>query len=190
MTGEAERARDICLRQLAVRPRTRAELAAALQRRGVAAETAAAVLDRYDEVGMIDDAAFARAWVTSRHAGRGLARSALAGELRRKGVTAEIVGEAISELDSATEEETARAIVARKLRSTRSDRPEVLLRRLVGVLARKGYPGSLAVRVVKDALAERAETDDFVAGIDVDGLAEALRPDAVCDDSLPSGNES
>lgn len=189
MSGEAERARDICLRQLAVRPRTRAELAATLCRKGIAAETAAEVLDRYDEVGMIDDAAFARAWVTTRHAGRGLARSALAGELRRKGVAPEIVGEAISGLDSATEEETARAIIARKLRSARSDRPEVLLRRLVGVLARKGYPGALAVRVVKDALAARSDTDGFADGIDVDGLAEALQHDAVCDGSLPSRSE-
>ena len=64
-------AREICLRQLAVRPRTRAELAGALAKRGISEEVSAQVLDRYDEVGIIDDAAFARAWVTSRHAGRG-----------------------------------------------------------------------------------------------------------------------
>lgn len=180
MTNEAERAREICLRQLAVRPRTRAELAAALRRRGVTAEIAAAVLDRYAEVGMIDDQAFARAWVTTRHSGRGLSRSALAGELRRKGVTSEIVGEAISELDPETEEATARAIVERKLRSARqrSHQPEVLLRRLVGVLARKGYSGALAVRVVKDALADFAENSDFDGDIGMDGLAATLQGDS------------
>src|SRR5262249_55594586 len=82
----AERAREICLRLLAIRPRTRTELSGALRQRGIPADVAAEVLDRYDEVGIIDDRAFARAWVTSRHYGRGLARKALAGELRRKGV--------------------------------------------------------------------------------------------------------
>ncbi|HEY0696454.1 MAG TPA: regulatory protein RecX, partial [Micromonospora sp.] len=83
---ESELAREICLRQLAVRPRTRAELAGAMARRGISEKVAEEVLDRYDEVGIIDDAAFARAWVSSRHHGRGLARRALANELRQRGV--------------------------------------------------------------------------------------------------------
>src|SRR5687768_6986197 len=58
--SESELAREICLRQLAVRPRTRAELAKALHRKGISDEVIAEVLDRYDEVGIIDDAAFAR----------------------------------------------------------------------------------------------------------------------------------
>ena len=76
--------REICLRQLSVRPRTRTELADAMRKRGIPEEVAAEVLDRYGEVGIIDDEAFARAWVTSRHHGRGLAKKALAGELRRR----------------------------------------------------------------------------------------------------------
>src|SRR5829696_959849 len=76
-------ARAICLRLLTGQPRTRSELAAALARRGVPGEAAAAVLGRFAEVGLIDDRAFAAAWVGSRHAGRGLAR-ALAAELRRR----------------------------------------------------------------------------------------------------------
>ncbi len=141
-----ELAREICLRQLAVRPRTRAELATALRRKGIDDDVAAEVLDRYDEVGMIDDEAFARAWVTSRHHSRGLARRALAGELRRKGVDSEAVGDALDELDPQTEEETARALVARRLRVERTGTPEARFRRLVGMLARKGYPAGLAVR--------------------------------------------
>ncbi|HEX5597717.1 MAG TPA: regulatory protein RecX, partial [Micromonosporaceae bacterium] len=92
---EAEVAREICLRQLAVRPRSRAELATALARRGISDEVATQVLDRYDEVGMIDDAAFARAWVSSRHQGRGLARRALANELRQRGIDADTASEAL-----------------------------------------------------------------------------------------------
>jgi regulatory protein len=172
-----EMARDICLRQLAVRPRTRAELATAMRKRGVDDDIAAEILDRYDEVGIIDDAAFARAWVTSRHHGKGLARRALAGELRRKGVGADEVGEALDELDPSTEESTARALVVRRLRVESTVAPDALFRRLVGMLARKGYPAGLAIRVVKEALAERAEMAEFADGIDPDALADAVEPE-------------
>lgn len=169
---EAELAREICLRQLAVRPRTRAELAAALTRKGISAEVATQVLDRYDEVGIIDDAAFARAWVTSRHQGRGLARRALATELRQRGVDAETASAALEALDETTEAETARALVERKLRTV-SGAPDAIFRRLVGMLARKGYPPGVAIRVVKEALAARdAEAAEFADRIDADALAE------------------
>ncbi|MBO0870015.1 MAG: regulatory protein RecX, partial [Micromonosporaceae bacterium] len=111
----AERAREICLRLLAVRPRTHAELATALRKRGIDAEVASSVLDRYRDVGIIDDAAFARAWVSSRHHGRGLARRALGNELRQRGVDRELVGEALGEVDDETEAATARALVERKV---------------------------------------------------------------------------
>ncbi|MGC5050754.1 regulatory protein RecX [Micromonospora sp. DT48] len=170
---EAEVAREICLRQLAVRPRTRAELTAALARRGISEETANQVLDRYDEVGIIDDAAFARAWVSSRHIGRGLARRALANELRQRGVDGETASAALSELDEATEAETARALVERKLRTARGE-PDAVFRRLVGMLARKGYPAGVAIRAVKDAIAaQSAEAAEFAEQIDADALADA-----------------
>jgi len=166
----AELAREICLRQLAVRPRTRTELAAALRRRGIAPDVAAEVLGRYAEVGIIDDRAFAAAWVTSRHHGRGLARRALAGELRRKGVDADVVDEALDELPSETEIETARGLVARKLRTERPGRADATFRRLVGMLARKGYPAGLAIRVVKEAMAEWAGADDVAEALDADAV--------------------
>ncbi|MEU5561732.1 regulatory protein RecX [Micromonospora musae] len=170
---EAEVAREICLRQLAVRPRTRAELAGALTKRGISEEVAAQVLDRYDEVGLIDDAAFARAWVSSRHAGRGLARRALANELRQRGVDGEVANEALGELSEEAEAETARALVERKLRTARGE-PDAVFRRLVGMLARKGYPPGVAIRAVKEALAaQSAEAAEFAEQIDADALAEA-----------------
>ncbi len=170
---EAALARDICLRQLAVRPRTRAELESALTRRGISAEVAAQVLDRYGEVGIVDDAAFARAWVTSRHHGRGLARRALATELRQRGIDPETVAEALDALDESTEAETARALVDRKLRTV-TGTPDAVFRRLVGMLARKGYPAGVAIRAVKEALAERgAEAAEFADQIDVDAFVEA-----------------
>jgi regulatory protein len=171
----AELAREICLRQLRVRPRTRAELATALRRHGIAAEVAAEVLDRYDEVGMIDDAAFARAWVSSRHHGRGLARRALAAELRQRGVDGDAAGRALAQLDDETEDATARALVARRLR-TSSGPPEAVFRRLVAMLARKGYPPGVAVRAVRDAMAaaEAAPAAEFAERLDVDALSDAL----------------
>jgi regulatory protein len=143
-----------------------------LARKEISEEVIAEVLDRYDEVGIIDDAAFARAWVTSRHQGRGLARRALANELRQHGVDAEVANEALETLDDDEEASTARALVDRKLRSIRGE-PEAVFRRLVGMLARKGYPAGVAFRAVKDALAARdAEAAEFADRIDADAMAD------------------
>ncbi len=111
------------------------------------------MLDRLGEVGLVDDTAFAEAWVESRHAGRGLARRALRAELRHRGVADETANDALDTLDDDTELQTARALVERKLPSTRRLEPTARFRRLAGMLARKGYSGELAVRVVKEALA-------------------------------------
>ena len=110
--------------------------------------------------GLIDDAMFARAWVESRHTGRGLAKRALAFELRRRGVEPSVVDQAVSALPAEQEEQTARALVAAKLASTRMLDPTARTRRLAGMLARKGYPPGLAFRVVRDALAEEGIADD------------------------------
>src|SRR5271168_5446837 len=96
--GDPEaQARQICLRLLTIAPRTRAQLAQALHRRGVPDEAAETVLSRFADVGLIDDAAFARAWVESRHYSRGLSGRALSAELRRRGVAADEIRAAIDE---------------------------------------------------------------------------------------------
>ncbi len=147
-------ARAICLRMLTDQPRTRSELAAAMAERGVPDEAAETVLARFDEVGLINDVAFADAWVESRHRGRGLGRRALAQELRRRGIDNETVAGALEQLDPETEEATARALVERKLRSSRGLPTAKRVNRLAGMLARKGYPPGLAIRIVRQALAE------------------------------------
>ncbi|MDX3643731.1 recombination regulator RecX, partial [Streptomyces sp. MB09-02B] len=153
----AERARGICLRLLTGTPRTRKQLADALHKREIPEDVAEEVLSRFEEVGLINDSAFADAWVESRHHGRGLARRALARELRTKGVDSALIDEAVSQLDSEQEETTARELVARKLRSTRGLDRDKRLRRLAGMLARKGYPEGMALRVVRQALEEEGE---------------------------------
>jgi regulatory protein len=145
-------ARAIALRRLAAAPQTRAQLDDAMRRRGVADAVRDTVLDRFGEVGLIDDAMFAEAWVESRHAGRGLAKRALAFELRRRGVEPAVVDDAVSALAPEQEEATARALVAARLAGTRSLEPAARTRRLAGMLARKGYPPGLAFRVVRDSL--------------------------------------
>lgn len=160
----AERARAICLRLLTGTPRTRKQLADALRKREIPDEVADEVLSRFEDVGLIDDAAFAGAWVESRHHGRGLARRALARELRTKGVDASLIQEAVDRLDSDQEEIRARELVDRKLRATRGLERDRRLRRLAGMLARKGYPEGMALRVVRRALEEEGE--------DTDGLEE------------------
>ncbi|MET8769937.1 recombination regulator RecX [Streptomyces sp. NPDC004658] len=157
-----ERARAICLRLLTGTPRTRKQLADALRKREIPEDAAEEVLSRFEEVGLIDDGAFADAWVESRHHGRGLARRALARELRTKGVDSALIEDAVAQLDSEQEEATARELVARKLRATRGLDRDKRLRRLAGMLARKGYPEGMALRVVRQALEEEGEDTDFL----------------------------
>lgn len=145
-------ARSVALQRLSVAPQTRAQLDAAMARKGVPEEVRDGVLDRFSDVGLVDDAAYARAWVESRHNGRGLARRALGYELRKRGVEPTVAEEALAAVDPEQEERAARALVAQRLPSTRRLDPLARTRRLTGLLARKGYPPGLAFRVVREAL--------------------------------------
>ena len=174
-TDPEARARQTCLRLLMVEPRTRAELAQALRRDGIPPEAAETVLARYTDVGLIDDAAFARAWVESRHYSRGLSRRTLSAELRRHGVDKEEIREAVEVLDPEQEVATARRLVEQKMASTRGQSPENRARRAAGLLARKGYPPGLAFRLIKETL-ER-EGPGATAGLDLD-TEPYIDPDA------------
>ncbi len=127
-----------------------------MARRGVPDEVSERVLDRFGEVGLIDDAAFAQAWVDSRHHGRGLGRRALAAELRRRGVDNDVAAEALSAVSTDDEVVAAQALVSRRLPGLAALPKEVATRRLVAMLGRKGFAPSLAYRVVADALASRS----------------------------------
>lgn len=174
-------ARQACLRLLTLAPRTRAQLAEALRKRGIPDDAADEVLGRFAEVGLIDDAAFARAWVESRHHGRGLAGRALAAELRSRGVPDEEIRDAVAELGPDAEAAAAARLVERKLASTRGHPPEVRTRRLAGMLARKGYPAGLAFRVIRAALEAEGTA---VEGTAVEGTAARLLEDPEFDPDL------
>jgi regulatory protein len=145
-------ARKILLDQLTGQARSRKELTDKLASKNVPSEIAERLLDRFEEVGLIDDDAFAKSWVASRQPGKGLARRALAQELRRKGIDDEVAREALDEIDPAEELDSARALVRKKLRSMRGLDDAVATRRLVGMLARKGYPPGTAYAVVREEL--------------------------------------
>jgi regulatory protein len=153
-------ARGICLRALTGAPKTRSQLADLLATRGVPEDAAETVLDRFTEVGLIDDAAFARAWVSSRQSGRGLARRALSAELRAKGVDPEVAAEAVEAVDDDDERASARRLVDRKVGAMRRLDRATATRRLMGMLARKGYSGGLAAAVVREAL-DSADAGDL-----------------------------
>jgi regulatory protein len=165
------RAREICLRLLTLAPRTRGQLADALRKRDIPDEAANEVLGRFEDVGLIDDAAFARAWVESRHHSRGLAGRALSAELEQRGVAPDEIRAAIEDqLGPDAEADAARRLVARKLPGTKTLSPEQRTRRLAGMLARKGYPAGLAFRVIREAL----EAEGDPAPLDEDPFDDTL----------------
>jgi regulatory protein len=151
-SGDPERiAHTICLDLLARAPRTRAQLTEALHKRGLPPDAVARVLDRLDEVRLIDDSAYARAWVTSRRAGRGLARRALEQELRQRGIEPELAAEAAAEIDPASERRAAEALAERRIRQVVDKPADVAVRRLVGMMERKGYSAGLSYAVARAA---------------------------------------
>ncbi|WP_309234457.1 recombination regulator RecX [Nocardia sp. XZ_19_385] len=159
--GTVEQAKEACLRLLAVRARSRAELAQRLAAKGYTPEITEQAMSRLADVGLIDDAAFAAEWVHARHTFSGKGKQALAQELRRKGVAQSDSAPALEAISSDDEAARATDLVRRKLRTLPAnlDR-EKTIRRLVGMLARRGYPQSVAFTVVKAELAER-DTPDF-----------------------------
>jgi regulatory protein len=152
-----EVAKQIVLQQLSHAPKTRHQLAQVLARRNVPDAAATAALDRITELGYIDDAAFARAWVESRHRAKGLSERVLRRELVQRGIAATLIDEALVAVDDDSERAAATELVTRKLRSMRGLDKDTQTRRLVGMLGRKGYPSGLAFSVVRDALDEPAD---------------------------------
>jgi regulatory protein len=147
----ATKGRAILLRQLTASAKSRAQLKTKLLEKEIPERIAEEILDRFEEIQLVDDEAFAEGWVRSRARSRGLARGAIKRELREKGVDDETAQQALEQIDDTDEEERARELVRTKLRpeSMGADRDRAL-RRLVGMLARKGYGGSMAFRIARE----------------------------------------
>ncbi|GFG69093.1 regulatory protein RecX [Mycolicibacter senuensis] len=153
-----EQAKSLCLRLLTARARTRAELAGQLAKRGYPDDVSDRVLDRLATAGLIDDTDFAEQWVRSRreHAGKG--RKVLAAELRTKGVAEDVIAEALAGIDAGAERDRAEQLVQGKLRRETLGVDDLrVTRRLVAMLARRGYNPSMAYDVVSTELVAERE---------------------------------
>ncbi len=144
-------AREIALRQLTVRQRTRAELAQAMARRKVPQEAAQQVLDRFTEVGLLDDAAFARDWVEA-GGRRQRGRRVLARELAGKGVSDDLIEQALAERSAEDDLQAARDLAGRRLPSLAGLDRQVRYRRLCGLLQRRGFSWGVIAQVCREVL--------------------------------------
>ena len=145
-----QRAKNVLLFQLSRSMKTRYQLANILKKREIPDEIANAVLDRFTEAQLIDDAAFARAFVNSRIAISGKSRSVISRELKQKGVSAEDAQEALSIIDQETEDQTAYSIAKKRYQQLSSLAPDVRKRRLMGFLMRRGFSSTLTSRILRD----------------------------------------
>jgi regulatory protein len=152
-------ARTIVLRKLTGQARTRQELAKALADRDVPDEAAESVLDRMEEVGLVDDKTFAHDWVESRQSRRQLSRSAIKRELITKGVDRDDIEEALGQVGDEDELNAARALAEKKARSMTNLEPQVRYRRLAGALARRGFAGYVTTQVLDEVLSGRNSSD-------------------------------
>jgi regulatory protein len=155
--ARAEQARALCLRLLTARSRTRAELAGQLAKRGYPDDVSVRVLDRLAAVRLVDDTDFAEQWVHSRRANAAKGKRALAAELRTKGIDNDVITAVLSGVDADAERDRAEQLVRTKLRRETLDDDARVSRRLVAMLARRGYSQTMACDVVSAELAAEQE---------------------------------
>jgi len=150
-------ANNIALNQLSMSPKTRYQLEQALAKKGTPEDIAKIVIDRLAELGYVDDLAYTQMFIRSKTKTKHLAKRALAYELNKRGVSKEIIDHALVDISIDDEWELARALVAKKIRSMNGLSREVITRRLMGTLARKGYSGVIAGTVIREALENQSE---------------------------------
>jgi regulatory protein len=150
----------LCLRLLTARARTRAELAGQLAKRGYPDDLSTRVLDRLTDVGLVDDTGFAEQWVHSRRANAGKGKRALAAELHTKGVDNDVITSVLGGINPAAERGRAEQLVRSRLRREKlgdGDADLRVSRRLVAMLARRGFDQTMAYDVVSVELAAERE---------------------------------
>ena len=150
----ADAAKQVLLRRLSNAPRTRKELAKDLKDKDISDDVANLALDRFEEMGLINDQALASNYVSSQHERKGLGKNALRQQLRAKGVSDDVALEAVSQISEDQEFQAAFALACKKIRSLQRDDAKTQLRKIVGVLARKGYSSNLAFRVAKEVITD------------------------------------
>lgn len=154
-------ARSILLNRLNKRPYTRAELSQLLVERGVPREVAEAVLDRFCEVGLVDDAAFATSWVESRGGRAGRSRRRLQLELQRRRVPQEARSAALSGYGDDSEYAAALDFARRRWISGSGLALEIRHRRVFAALQRRGFAYPVCQSVLRELSVDfDSEPDD------------------------------
>lgn len=156
-----KRAANVSMHALTRRDMSRWELVQTLVSRGLEPEQVDEEITRLEGVGLIDDAALAETIVRTQHERKGLGRSALMAELRRRHVEQEHIDAALESLDADDELERARELAHRRAPQMRSLDRATAVRRLSGFLMRKGYSSSIVRTAVDEALAEMGTTVRF-----------------------------
>jgi regulatory protein len=168
-------ARNIVLRALTASARTRDELQALLGRRNVPSDVIQRVLDRLEAVGLVDDRAYAEAFVDSRRDRSGWSRRSIQQRLRDKGVDSELIAAALDTLDADDEYATALALARKRWRQTRSLESAIRKRRLLAALGRRGYSADVARRVWQQVSADAADDDEGDSGHEVTSVGSHAR---------------
>jgi regulatory protein len=114
------------------------------------------IIDRFIEVGLIDDLALARSFAEVAVSRKAKAKSVIARELRAKNFPQEAIDAAIAEIDSDSELEAAKGLAESRMRQLQKLEPEVRTRRLASFLMRKGYSSSVVWAAVRHASGEVA----------------------------------
>ena len=150
-------AKEVLLKRLSNAPRTRKELAQDLKNKRIEESIAQDALNRFEELGLINDQAFSENFVQNYHARKKLGKNALRQQLRAKGVSEEIAQEAVAQISQSQEFQAALSLACKKIRSIQSDDPQAQLRKIVGLLARKGYSSNLSFQVAREVVNEIPE---------------------------------
>ncbi len=154
-------AKQVLLRRLSNAPRTRKELAQDLKKKKIEEDIANQALDRFEELGLINDQTYSENFVANTHERRKLGRKALKQQLRSKGVSEETAAQAIMQISDEDEFKSALALALKKIRSIQKDDPQTQIRKIVSLLARKGYSSSLSFQVAKEVI------NDFPEGLTI-----------------------
>lgn len=157
------RAVEAGLNFVSYRPRSAKEIVDHLRKQSFEADARDHALSRLEELGYVDDAAFARFWVESRDTHRPKGRRALAWELRQKGVADAVIEDTLARFGG---DETALAREAGRKRAAtlRADDPFKFRRQLGSFLARRGFDFEVVEPIVNDLWDERRNDETTAAG--------------------------
>ena len=164
-TDPYTRAKTIVYNQLAYSAKTRGQLRKKLQAEGFDAELIDPLLDKFEAAKLIDDAEYAQSFVAQKSRTKKLSRAALRRELAERGVRGEEAENALAQRTDEQEREDAAELVRKKLRpgmdlSDRAEKDKVT-RRLLGMLARRGYSSSVSMSVIREELAAYGAEDEL-----------------------------